>query len=202
VTARKKVAVLISGTGSNLKALIDASADSDCPYAIDHVISNRPDAPGLTYAEGAGLARTVIDHKDFASREQFDGILDGFLKTIGPDIVALAGFMRILSVRFIESWQGKLTNIHPSLLPAFKGLKPQQQAIDAGVAESGCTVHWVTPGVDEGPIIAQQRVPVLPGDSAETLGARILVEEHKLYHRALTMVARGEAFFPVGWTPG
>ncbi|BCW89638.1 Phosphoribosylglycinamide formyltransferase [Alphaproteobacteria bacterium SO-S41] len=196
--ARKKVAVLISGTGSNLKALIDASADSDCPYVIDHVITNRPDAPGLIYAEGAGLARTVINHKEFASREQFDGILDGFLKSISPDIVALAGFMRILTERFIHEWQGKMTNIHPSLLPAFKGLKPQQQALDAGVAEAGCTVHWVTPGVDEGPIIAQMRVPVIAGDTAETLSARILEKEHKLYHKALKMVARGEAVFPAG----
>lgn len=194
--SRLRVAVLMSGRGSNMRSLLDAAADTDCPFAVDHVISNRPDAPGLAFAEGAGVARTIIDHKRFDSREAFDGALDGFLRSIGIELVALAGFMRIFSDRFIDNWMGRMTNIHPSLLPAFKGLHPQRQALAAGVTESGCTVHWVTHGVDEGPIIAQKRVKVLPGDTEESLAARILEQEHRLYPRALRMIAKGAARFP------
>lgn len=194
--SRLRVASLISGRGSNLKALLDAAADAACAFQVVAVISNRADAGGLDHARAAGVPATVIDHKGFPSREAFDAALDDALSAAQPDVVAFAGFMRILTNAFVERWRGKAVNIHPSLLPDFKGLKPQQQALDAGVAESGCTVHWVTPGVDEGPIIAQRRVPVLAGDSADALAARILVEEHKLYPEALTLIAKGKAVFP------
>lgn len=196
MSARLKVAVIISGGGSNLKALIDAAAQPDCAFAVTHVISNRPDAGGLAHAAAGGIPATVIDHKAHPSRAAFDAALDDELKRIAPDIVALAGFMRILTTPFIEGWQGRMTNIHPSLLPLYKGLHPHAQALAAGATRHGCTVHWVTPGVDEGPIIAQAGVPILPGDTETTLQARTLIEEHRLYARALTMIARGEAAFP------
>lgn len=191
-----RVAILISGRGSNMQALLEAARDPAFPAEIVLVTSNRPDAPGLAIAEALGAPTQVIDHKRFDSRESFDAALEAALAAMKPDVVAFAGFMRILTTPFVERLRGKAVNIHPSLLPLFKGLKPQQQALDAGVPESGCTVHWVTPGVDEGPIIAQARVPVMPGDTADTLAARILVEEHKLYPRAIAMIARGEAAFP------
>jgi len=195
---RLRVAALISGRGSNLKALLDAAADPACPFEIVHVFSNRPDAGGLAHAAAAGVPATVIDHKLFASREAFDMALDDALAAVRPDVVAFAGFMRILTNAFVERWRGKAVNIHPSLLPLFKGLYPQRQALAAGVAVSGCTVHWVTPGVDEGPVIARAEVPVLPGDTEDALAARILVEEHRLYPRALAMIASGAAKFPEG----
>lgn len=195
---RLRVAALISGRGSNLKALLDAAADPACPFEIVHVFSNRPDAGGLAHAAAAGVPATVIDHKRFASREAFDMALDDALAAVRPDVVAFAGFMRILTNAFVERWRGKAVNIHPSLLPLFKGLYPQRQALAAGVAVSGCTVHWVTPGVDEGPVIARAEVPVLPGDTEDALAARILVEEHRLYPRALAMIASGAAKFPEG----
>lgn len=198
MSARLKVAVLISGGGSNLKALIEAAAQPDCAFDVVHVLCNRPDAGGLAHAAAAGLPATVIDHKAFASREAFDAALDAELTRIAPDIVALAGFMRILTTPFIERWQGRMTNIHPSLLPLYKGLHPHRQALAAGATVHGCTVHWVTPGVDEGPIIAQAEVPILPGDTEATLQARTLIEEHKLYARALTMIAIGAARFAGG----
>lgn len=196
MSERLKVAVIISGGGSNLKALIAAAEKPDCAFRIVHVVCNRPDAGGLGHAAAGGIPSTVIDHKAFATREAFDAALDAELKRIAPDIVALAGFMRILTTPFIESWQGRMTNIHPSLLPLYKGLHPHRQALAAGATMHGCTVHWVTPGVDEGPIIAQAEVPILPGDTEETLQARTLIEEHKLYPRALTMIARVEAVYP------
>ncbi len=193
---KMRVAILISGRGSNMQALIRAAQDAGYPAEIVLVLSNRPDAAGLAIAQDAGVPTRVIDHKAYPSREAFDAALEETLTAARPDIVAFAGFMRILTTPFIERMRGKAVNIHPSLLPLYKGLKPQQQALDAGAAESGCTVHWVTPGVDEGPIIAQARVPVLPGDTADSLAARILVEEHELYPRAIAMIARGEATFP------
>ncbi len=196
MSAKLKVAVIISGGGSNLKALIAAAAKPEAVFEVVHVLCNRPDAGGLAHAKAAGIPATVIDHKTFASREAFDAALNDALQAIGPDIVALAGFMRILTTPFIEAWQGRMTNIHPSLLPLYKGLHPHRQALEAGATMHGCTVHWVTPGVDEGPIIAQAEVPILPGDTEETLQARTLVEEHKLYARALTMIAEGKAAFP------
>ena len=191
--ARKRVAILISGRGSNMTALVEAARDPSYPAEIVGVFSNRADAPGLQYAWLAGVPTAVASHKDFASREAFDDHIQAVLDGWGTEIVCLAGFMRIFSAPFAERWQGRMLNIHPSLLPLFKGLRPQQQALDAGVSESGCTVHWVVPALDDGPPILQHRVPVLAGDTAETLAARILVEEHIAYPEALAMVARGEA---------
>lgn len=196
MTAKLKVAVVISGGGSNLKALIAAAAQPGAAFEVTHVFCNRPGAGGLAHAAAAGIPTMVIDHKGFGSREAFDAALDTALRTAEPDIVALAGFMRILTAPFIESWRGKMTNIHPSLLPLYKGLHPHRQALEAGATMHGCTVHWVTPGVDEGPIIAQAEVPILPGDTEEALQARTLIAEHKLYAQALTMIANGEASFP------
>ena len=190
---RKRVAVLISGRGSNMTALVEAARDPAYPAEIVGVFSNRADAPGLQYAWLAGVPTAVRSHKDFASREAFDAEIGTILRDWNADLVCLAGFMRIFSTPFAEAWTGRMLNIHPSLLPLFKGLKPQQQALDAGVSESGCTVHWVIPELDDGPTILQRRVPVLPGDTADTLAARILVEEHTAYPEALAMVARGEA---------
>jgi phosphoribosylglycinamide formyltransferase 1 len=188
---RARTAVLISGRGSNLKALIEACADPRFPAEISLVISNVADAGGLEHARAAGIAAKVIFHRDFPSREEFDRALDAELQEAGIDIVCLAGFMRILSDWFVERWAGRLINIHPSLLPAFKGLNVHQQALDAGVRVAGCTVHFVVPELDSGPIIEQATVPVLPNDTADTLAARILVEEHMLYPLALKLLAEG-----------
>lgn len=190
---KKRVAILISGRGSNMSALIEAAKAPDYPAEIVGVFSNKADAAGLTFARAAGIATDVRSHKDYPDRETFDGEIQRILEAWHTDIVCLAGFMRIFSHGFAEAWTGRMLNIHPSLLPLFKGLKPQQQAIDSGVSESGCTVHWVIPNLDDGPIILQRRVPVLPGDTADSLAARILVEEHKAYPEALAMVSRGEA---------
>ena len=190
---RVRVAVLISGRGSNMVALIEAAKDPAYPAEIVGVFSNKPDAPGLAYAEAAGIPTAVRSHKDFASREAFDTEVDAILTGWGTQIVCLAGFMRILSTPFAEKWTGKMLNIHPSLLPLYKGLHPQQQALDAGATQSGCTVHWVIPALDDGPTILQRTVPILPGDTADTLAARILIEEHKAYPDALALVATGEA---------
>jgi len=196
VTTRKRVAILISGRGSNMTALVEAARDPDFPAEIVGVFSNRADAPGLQYAWLAGVPTAVASHKDFPSREAFDDYIQTILDGWGAELVCLAGFMRIFSTPFAERWVGRMLNIHPSLLPLFKGLRPQQQALDAGATESGCTVHWVIPELDDGPAILQRRVPVLPDDTAETLAARILVEEHKAYPAALAMVARGETRLP------
>jgi phosphoribosylglycinamide formyltransferase-1 len=190
---KKRVAILISGRGSNMTALVEAARDPDYPAEIVGVFSNRADAPGLQYAWLAGIPTAVHSHKDFASREVFDAQIQTVLEGWNADIVCLAGFMRIFSAGFATRWTGRMLNIHPSLLPLYKGLKPQQQALDAGATESGCTVHWVIPDLDDGPTILQRRVPVLPGDTADTLAARILVEEHLAYPEALARVARGEA---------
>ena len=193
MTVRKRVAVLISGRGSNMTALVEAARDPAYPAEIVGVFSNRADAPGLQYAWLAGVPTAVRSHKDYSSREAFDAEIGSILREWNADLVCLAGFMRIFSTPFAQAWTGRMLNIHPSLLPLFKGLKPQQQALDAGVSESGCTVHWVIPELDDGPTILQRRVPVLPGDTADSLAARILVEEHIAYPEALAMVARGEA---------
>jgi phosphoribosylglycinamide formyltransferase-1 len=193
---KKRVAILISGRGSNMSALIEAAKAPDYPAQIVGVFSNRLDAPGLAFAQANGVATVAVSHKDFASREDFDAVIDETLADWRADYVCLAGFMRIFSTGFAQKWTGRMLNIHPSLLPLHKGLKPQQQALDAGDAESGCTVHWVIPDLDDGPTILQARVPVEPGDDADTLAARILIEEHKAYPLALAMVVRGEARFP------
>ncbi len=189
---RIRTAVLISGRGSNLKSLIEASRTPDYPAEIALVVSNKEEAGGLALARAAGIATKVISHKDFASREDFDRAIDAALREANIALVAEAGFMRIHSEWFARTWAGKLLNIHPSLLPAFPGIHVHQQALDAGVKISGCTVHFLTPELDSGPIIAQAAVPVLPGDTADTLAARILVEEHRLYPEALRLVAEGK----------
>ncbi len=193
MTGRRRVAILISGRGSNMAALIDASRDPAYPAEIVAVISNRPDAKGLERAREAKIAAEAIDHKAFSSREDFEAALEARLEAHVVDLVALAGFMRLMTPSFVERWRGAMINIHPALLPAFKGLATHERALEAGVRIHGCTVHYVTPGMDEGPIIAQAAVPVLPGDTAERLAARVLEAEHRLYPAALARVARGEA---------
>lgn len=193
MTAKKRVAILISGRGSNMSALIEAAKAPDYPAEIVGVFSNKPDAPGIAIAAANGVSTASRSHKDFPSREAFDDHIQSVLDGWQAEIVCLAGFMRIFSTSFAARWTGRMLNIHPSLLPRHKGLKPQQQALDAGDAESGCTVHWVIPDLDDGPSILQRRVPILPGDTTETLAERILTEEHKAYPEALALVARGAA---------
>ncbi len=186
-----KVGVLISGRGSNLKALIDACAAPDFPAEIVLVISNKANAGGLEIAKAAGIATRIVSHRDYDSREAFDLVMDQALREADVEFVCSAGFMRILSDEFVAAWRDRQLNIHPSLLPAFKGLNVYQRALDTGCKVSGCTVHFVRAAMDEGPIVAQTAVPVLEGDTPETLAARILVEEHKLYPHALRLVAEG-----------
>jgi phosphoribosylglycinamide formyltransferase 1 len=191
--AKTKIGVLISGRGSNLKSLIDAVAAEDFPAEISLVISSKPKAPGLRHAAKAGIAQATIDHRDFQTREDFDAALDAALHMKDVDYVCLAGFMRMLSDKFVDDWRGKLLNIHPSLLPAFRGLHVQERMLDSGVKIAGCTVHFVTPEMDAGPIIGQAATPVLPGDTVETLSGRILELEHKLYPRCLRLIVEGKA---------
>lgn len=186
---KRKVGVLISGRGSNLHALIRASARDDFPAEIALVISNVADAGGLKHAEAAGIPTIVIAHGRFPSREAFDSEMDEKLREAGVEFVCLAGFMRLLSAPFVKKWEGRLINIHPSLLPAFKGLHVHEQALDAGVRISGCTVHYVVPELDAGPPILQAAVPVEPHDNADRLAARVLEAEHRIYPEALKMVA-------------
>lgn len=186
-----KVGILISGRGSNLKSLIGACATPGFPAEIAIVISNRPDAPGLDVARAAGIPALAIDHKLFATREAFDAELDAALRKAGVELICNAGFMRILSDGFVEAWRDRQLNIHPSLLPAFKGLKVHERVLEAGVKITGCTVHIVRPAMDEGPIVAQAAVPVLPGDTVKTLSDRVLAAEHRLYPLALRLVAGG-----------
>jgi len=188
---KMKVAVLISGRGSNLKALIDAAAAPDYPAEIVLVISNVAGAAGLGFALDARIATAAIPHGDFASREEFDAAIDMRLRAAGADLVCLAGFMRILSDGFVRKWQERMINVHPSLLPSFKGTEVHEQAIAAGVRISGCTVHYVIPELDEGPPIAQAAVPVHVHDTPETLAARVLEQEHKLYPLAVRLIAEG-----------
>jgi phosphoribosylglycinamide formyltransferase-1 len=176
-----------------MEALIAAAQDPSYPAEIVVVIANRPDAAGLERARLVGVRAELVDHKAFATREDFEAALEARLEAHVIDIVALAGFMRLMTASFVERWFGRMVNIHPSLLPAFPGLATHQRALETGVRVHGCTVHYVTPGMDEGPIIAQALVPVEPGDSAERLGARVLAAEHRLYPAALARVARGEA---------
>jgi phosphoribosylglycinamide formyltransferase-1 len=182
---KKRVAVLVSGRGSNLQALIDAAHAPGYPGAIVLVLSNRSDAYALTRACEAGIATAVLRHGDFANREALDAAIDKTLGAHAIDVVCLAGFMRILTPGFVAKWQGKMINIHPSLLPKFKGLDTHARVLEARETEHGCTVHWVVPELDSGEIIAQARVPVLPGDTPETLAARVLAEENRIYPEAL-----------------
>jgi len=189
--AKLKVGILISGRGSNMAALIEAAKAADYPAEIAVVVSNVADAPGLKTAQDAGVATAAISHKGFADRESFDRAVSAELEKHGVGLVALAGFMRIQSPWFPVHWKDRIINIHPSLLPAFPGLRVQQQAIDAGARISGCTVHFVTADLDAGPIIAQAAVPVLPDDTADTLAARILRQEHRLYPTVVRWFAEG-----------
>lgn len=189
--AKLKVGILISGRGSNMAALIRATQAADYPAEIACVISNREDAGGLEVARKAGLPTVVISHRGYPDRETFDRDVSATLEKHGVGLVALAGFMRIQSPWFPGHWAGRQINIHPSLLPAFPGLHVQRQALDAGVRLSGCTVHFVTPELDSGPIIAQAAVPVLAGDTEETLSARILRQEHRLYPLVVRWFAEG-----------
>lgn len=187
--ARAKLAVLISGRGTNLQSLIDAAKDPDYPAEISLVISNRPNAKGLERASAENIPQYVIDHKDFKTREDFDAALSDCLRLAKADYICLAGFMRILTADFVNDWRGRLINIHPSLLPAFKGLNVHERMIDAGVKLAGCTVHFVSAEMDSGPIIGQAAVTVMPGDTAETLAAKILEQEHELYPACVGLIA-------------
>ncbi|WP_439610404.1 phosphoribosylglycinamide formyltransferase [Reyranella sp.] len=189
--AKLKVGVLISGRGSNLAALIEAARAADYPAEIACVVSNRADAPGLGIAAAAGIPTAIVSHRDHPDRETFDRAVSGELERHGSGLVVLAGFMRIFSPWFPARWANRLINIHPSLLPAFKGMHVQRQALDAGVRLSGCTAHLVIPDLDSGPIIAQAAVPVLAGDTEETLSARILRQEHRLYPLVVRWFAEG-----------
>jgi len=186
-----KLGVLISGRGSNLQALIDGCAQPDFPAEIALVISNKADAYGLERAKHAGIPTAIIQNKDFVSREEFDHAMTAALKRSGVQLVCLAGFMRILSAEFAEEWRDRAINIHPSLLPKFKGLHTHEAALAAGEKTHGCTVHFVRAGLDDGPIILQREVPVLAGDTADTLAARVLEQEHILYPEVIRMYAEG-----------
>jgi len=190
--ARKRVAVLISGRGSNMASLVEAAKDKSYPAEIVLVVSNRPDAAGIAYARNVGIAITIIDHTDYGkNREAFERALQAVLEGSGIEIVCLAGFMRLLTPWFIDKWKGRMLNIHPALLPNFKGLHTHEQALAAGAKTHGATVHFVTADMDSGPIVCQAAVPVLPGDTAETLAARVLTVEHKIYPLALKWLAEG-----------
>ena len=194
MTVPLKVAVLISGRGSNLQALIDAFGPkvADSPVKIALVLSNRADALGLERAAKAGLKTEIVDHKAFQNREDFDVAMDREIRAAGAEFVVLAGFMRLLTPQFVTTWKDKLVNIHPALLPSFPGLHTHKRALEAGVRFHGATVHFVRHETDAGPIIAQSLVAVHPDDTEETLGARVLETEHRLYPLALRLIAEGQ----------
>lgn len=194
---KKRVAVLISGRGSNMAALIEAAKARDYPAEIALVLSNLPEAAGLERARAAGIPTAIIDHRPYgADREAFEHALDAQLATHRIEFVCLAGFMRLLTPPFVRRWNGRMLNIHPALLPQFKGLNTHRRALEAGVERHGATVHFVAPEMDSGPIIAQESVQVLAGDTEESLARRVLEVEHRLYPRALRMVAEGRAALP------
>ncbi len=186
-----RVGVMISGRGSNLQALLEACAGADFPARIVLVVSNRADAPGLSLAQAAGVPVKVLPHRDFASRDAFDAAVSEAFESVAVELICMAGFMRLLSAGFVERWRDRLINIHPALLPAFKGLDTHRRALAAGAKEHGCTVHYVRHEMDSGPVIGQAAVPVLPGDSADTLAARVLEAEHRLYPHCLRLIAEG-----------
>jgi phosphoribosylglycinamide formyltransferase 1 len=192
--SKKRVAVLISGRGSNMLALIEAAKAEDYPAQIVLVLSNRPEAPGLARAREVGIATAVVDHRLFgADREAFERALDEALRQYQVELICLAGFMRLFTSWFIGRWRGRILNIHPALLPEFRGLDTHRRALEAGVKQHGATVHFVVEETDAGPIIGQQSVPVLDGDTEATLAARVLEVEHRLYPDALRKVAEGGA---------
>ncbi len=187
----KNIVILISGRGSNMEAIVHACKAENWPAQVAAVISNRPDATGLQFARQHGIATAVIDHKAFASREAFDVELARVVLSFAPDAVVLAGFMRILTASFVRQFEGRLINIHPSLLPAFTGLHTHRRALEEGCKLAGATVHFVTPELDHGPIIAQAMVPVLPGDTEASLSARVLAREHRMYPQAVRWLVQG-----------
>ena len=190
--AKKRVAVLISGRGSNMVALIEAAKAKDYPAEIVLVLSNRPDAAGLAHAKNAGIATTIVDHTLFGDdREKFERALDAELAAHKIDLICLAGFMRLLTPWFVTRWNGRMLNIHPALLPQFKGLHTHRRALEAGAKQHGATVHFVVPEMDSGPIVVQEAVPILKGDTEETLARRVLEVEHRIYPQALRLVAEG-----------
>lgn len=192
MTGKKRVAILISGRGSNMQALVEAARAPEYPAEIALVISNRPDAPGLAWAKDRGLPALALDHTRYESRAHFEGQLQSVLDLAKVELIALAGFMRLMTADFVTRWQGRMINIHPSLLPAFKGLATHEQALAAGVRVSGCTVHFVVPDMDAGPIIGQAAVPVRPDDTPGTLAERVLAAEHRLYPRMLALIAQDQ----------
>jgi len=189
---RKRVVVFISGSGSNMVALAQACRETDFPAEIACVISDKPTAGGLAKAQGFGIPTLVFERKNYASKSEHEGAILAALGELAPDIICLAGYMRLISGEFIAPYEGRIINIHPSLLPLFPGLHTHQRAIDSGMKITGCTVHFVTEGMDEGPIIGQAAVPVVAGDTADSLAARVLTVEHKLYPLALRLLAEGK----------
>jgi phosphoribosylglycinamide formyltransferase 1 len=190
MTPRVRAGILISGRGSNMRALLSAARDPDYSAAIALVLSDRPGAAGLEIARSMGIAAETVDFRGFSDRAAFEGALDARLLAARVQIVCLAGFMRILSEKFVEKWSGRILNIHPSLLPDLRGLHTHERALAEGRAEHGCTVHYVSAELDAGPIVAQARVPILAGDDSDTLAARVLAEEHRIYPLALDTAAR------------
>lgn len=193
MTRKTRTAILISGRGSNMRSLVAAAQAADYPAEIVLVVSNRPDATGVPWAVEQGLPTVVIDHKGYATRADFERALQSALDTHGVELVALAGFMRLMTPEFVEHWRDRMINIHPSLLPSFKGLNTHERAIEAGVKIAGCTVHFVRAEMDDGPIIAQAAVAVRSGDTTKTLADRVLAAEHRIYPAALRLVAAGQA---------
>jgi phosphoribosylglycinamide formyltransferase-1 len=184
-----RTAILISGRGSNMMALVEAARAAEYPAEIVCVVANTADAKGLEFAAANGIATRVIDHKAFPSREAFEKALDAYLRSMNVEAMALAGFMRVLTAGFIAGWDGRMINIHPSLLPAYKGLHTHERAIADGAKVHGCSVHLVTPELDGGPVLLQAEVPVLPEDTADVLAARVLTEEHRIYPQALALLS-------------
>jgi formyltetrahydrofolate-dependent phosphoribosylglycinamide formyltransferase len=198
--ARKRIAILISGRGSNMAALIDAAAERDFPAEIVAVISDRADALGIGLARARGVEAHVVERGGFPSKHAHDEAIDAALRAAGADIVCLAGYMRLLTAAFVKKWSGRMINIHPSLLPLFKGLDAHRRALEAGMRIHGCSVHFVTPEMDGGPIVAQAAVPVLPADTEIELAARVLRAEHVLYPMAVRLVVEGKARMEDGRT--
>lgn len=198
VPGKVRVAILISGRGSNMVALAEVARDPAFPAEIVLVLSNDPEAEGLSRAAALGIPTEAIDHRAYPDRASFDLAIDAALRAAGAELVCLAGFMRILTDRFVEGWAGRMLNIHPSLLPLFKGTRTHAQALAAGVRLHGCTVHFVVPELDAGPIVAQAAVPVHQGDDPDSLAARVIVQERRLYPAALALVAGGRARLEAG----
>ena len=199
---RKRAVVFISGSGSNMMALVAAAKAADYPAEIVGVISDKVDAGGLAKAAAEGIATFAFPRKDYASKDAHEAAIFSALDQLSPDILCLAGYMRLLTATFIQRYEGRMLNIHPSLLPLFPGLHTHQRAIDAGMRIAGCTVHFVTEGMDEGPVIGQAAVPVLSGDTAESLAARVLTIEHQIYPQALRLFAEGRVTMESGRAVG